>query len=202
MPAAARASTGCEDEHSTCPTSARAPLSHRKRGSGTWHKRRDHWRLRRERCSQLLHTSRWRSRLRRTNAAATLQHFVGVMPDLERGVARAASHSRFTKRKHRCGAQARTASLRGAFARIFGKANVSPSCGCNASAAGSGSQPPAGSAAAWPSESSPSLFARVIFVFTESYLRFHVKLSSFLSYLRFVLSGSGMLLLPFEHALG
>ena len=133
VPAAARASTGCEDEHSTCPTSARAPLSHRKRGSGTWHKRRDHWRLRRERCSQLLHTSRWRSRLRRTNAAATLQHFVGVMPDLERGVARAASHSRFTKRKHRCGAQARTASLRGAFARIFGKANVSPSCGCNAS---------------------------------------------------------------------
>ena len=131
VPAAARASTGCEDEHSTCPTSARAPLSHRKRGSGTWHKRRDHWRLRRERCSQLLHTSRWRSRLRRTNAAATLQRVDGMMPDLERGLGRAVPRSPFTKRKHRNGAQAHGARLRIVFAIIFGKAKIWASCGCN-----------------------------------------------------------------------
>ena len=100
-PVAARASTGCRDEQSTCPTCARTPLSHRRRGSGTRHERRGHLQLRRAHCSQLAYVSRWRSRLRRAEAAATLQRVDGLMPDLERGVARAASHSRFTKRKHR-----------------------------------------------------------------------------------------------------
>ncbi len=52
-PVAARASTGCRDKQSTCPTCAHAPLSHRRCGSDTRHERREHWRLRRERCSQL-----------------------------------------------------------------------------------------------------------------------------------------------------
>ena len=63
-PVAARASTGCRDEQSTCPTCARTPLSHRRRGSGTRHERRGHLQLHRERCSQLAYASRWRSRLR------------------------------------------------------------------------------------------------------------------------------------------
>ena len=129
VPAAARASTGSRDEHSTCPTCARAPLSHRRRGSGTGHERRDHLQLSRDRCSQLAYGSRWRCRLRRTNAAATLPGIDGVVLDLERGVARAAPHSPFTKRKHRNGAQAHGARLRPALAGIFGKANVWASCG-------------------------------------------------------------------------
>ena len=54
---------------------------------------------------------RWRSRLRGTEAAATLQRVVGLTPDLERGVARAASHSPLRKQKHRCGARARRATF-------------------------------------------------------------------------------------------
>ena len=44
-------------------------------------------------------------------AAATLQRIDGMMPDLEPGVARAASNFRFTKQKHGCGAQAHGARL-------------------------------------------------------------------------------------------
>ena len=113
-PVAARASTGCRDEQSTCPTCARTPLSHRRRGSGTRHERRGHLQLHRERCSQLAYVSRWRSRLRRTEAAATLQRVDGMMPDLERGLGRAVPQSRITKRKHRSGAPADGASLRAA----------------------------------------------------------------------------------------
>ena len=42
--------------------------------------------------------------------------------------------SLFTKQKHRSGAQADGASLRAAFAIIFGKANAPGSCECNGSA--------------------------------------------------------------------
>ena len=116
-----------------CPTCAHAPLSHRRCGSDTRHEQRDHWRLRRERCSKLLRASRWRSRLRRTKPAATLQRVDGMMPDLERGLGRAVPRSRITKRKHRSGAPADGASLRAAFAPIFGKANAPGSCECNGS---------------------------------------------------------------------
>ena len=127
-PAAGRASAGCRDEQCTCPTCAHTPLSHRRRGSGTGHKRREHGKLRRERCSQLAYASRWRSRLRQTKPAATLQRVDGMMPDLERGLGRAVPRSRITKRKHRCGAQARRASLRARLAGIFGIANLLASC--------------------------------------------------------------------------
>ena len=127
-PAAGRASAGCRDEQCTCPTCAHTPLSHRRRGSGTGHKRREHWQLCCERCSQLLRASCWRCRLRRTEAAATLQRVVGLIPDLERGGGRDELSSPFAKHKHRSGAQARRASLRARLAGIFGKANLSASC--------------------------------------------------------------------------
>ena len=62
-------------------------------------------------------------------------------------------------------------------------ARICRRCPASCSAAGSGSQPPAGSAAAWPS---PSLSGRVIFVFGK-------RLSSFSSYLRFLHRNRSML---------
>ena len=61
--------------------------------------------------------------------AATLQGVDGVMPDLLSALARALAQCTRAMHKHRCGAQARGASLRARLAGIFGKAKLSASCG-------------------------------------------------------------------------
>ena len=122
-PAAARASAGSRDEQCTCPTCAHTSLSHRRRGSDTGQgtSAESIGGFRRE---------RWRCRLRRTKAAATLQVVVGLIPDLWSALARALAQCTRAKHNHRCGAQARGASLRAAFAAIFGKANAPGTCEC------------------------------------------------------------------------
>ena len=69
-------------------------------------------------------------------------------------------------------------------------ARICRRCPASCSAAGSGFQPPAGSAAAWPSR-------ELSFPSWQSYLRFEKRLSSFSSYVRFLYIGISRIYIEF-----